>query len=610
MATIYLHNNGIDSAELVAAKNLKNRLEKTLSSHTGRIWLIPSVDVHPGTGYHDLDLLVIGYLDDYMIDICRYNDISIKSFCSTIEIKSHGADGIYRNGRDLWVKYDNVDHNVTEQSKGQNTTLRRFFSDTLQFGKRIPFVTNIIWLTGIDYDDFEQSVGLVNSNILTCDATVEELFDAIGRQYSLRDQGYVDSLKGYSKEEIEKIANIFCSKSDGADTMSLRRMNLLTQTTKVPYDIDKTTDPVIVLSGHAGTGKTIMLLQAADIMTKKGKKCLFLTYNNALISDLQHTISIISRTFSQFEMKSMHSFMISILYKQGCWTKNNNIEKDFLPAVSTFERTMRNIEISVPYDYVFIDEAQDWEKPVAEVLKYICRRSHIVIADGIDQFMRSDNHTDWGVSNIPTLKKCLRQRCNLTIFARLFANKMGVCWNVEPNSEFHGGTIIITNNYSPDLNKELSLKAREHGCTEYDLMYLVPPSMIEKGHFVLKNKYEKMGMNIYDGTNPTVREKPYDQSNAQNKEYRVFSYESCRGLEAWTVVCHRFDELFDEEHPHSYKDVPYEAARRYMLTLWTLIPLTRAIDTLVIVVQKTSSITKILKEIADENPDFVKYRIE
>lgn len=262
------------------------------------------------------------------------------------------------------------------------------------------------------------------------------------------------------------------------------------------------------------------------------------------------------------------------------------------------------------YEYVFVDEAQDWEKSVADVLKDICQNSHIVIADGIDQFMRKGDCSNWGNSNLPKLKRCLRQRYNLTVFVKLFAQKNGVCWNVEPNADYPGGKVVVTNNYSKELHNELFEKARQHGCTYYDMMLLVPPSMIESGQFKLKSKYKEMGINIYDGTNRAIREKPYNEANAQNNESRLFSYESCRGLEAWTVVCHRFHELFEAEHPHSYSDIPFDAARKYMLTLWTLIPLTRAIDTLVIVVPKGTSTAKVLKEIADENPDFVEYKIE
>ena len=609
MADIYLHDNGIISSESGAAKELYELFQEGLAKYKGKVWLIPSVEIYPGTGFHDLDLLMIGYLEDYQIEIAQYQNISILSFCTTIEIKSHGADGIYRNGQDLWVKYLEGDHNVTFQSNNQKTTLRKFLGETLQFGKRAPFVSNIIWLTGIGYDDFENSVGLTKSNIVTSDARIEDFFNAIGRQNTLRDNGFINSFRDYSPEEIEKIANLFCSKCDGVDSMSLRRMNLLMHTSKVPFDIDKREDPIIVLSGHAGTGKTIMLLQAADILTRNEKKCLFLTYNNALIADLQHTMSIMSNCFSRFDMKSMHAFLISLLCKNGCWNNTDDIERDFLPAVAQLHRIMHNKNIDIEYDYVFVDEAQDWEKPVTDVLKYICRNKHIVIADGIDQFMRTGDCTNWGNSQFPKLIKCLRQRYNLTVFAKLFANKMGVCWNVNPNKRFPGGKVIITNNYSGELHEKLMNDVAQHGCTEYDLMLLAPPSLIENGRFKLKDKYQEIGINIYDGIDRTIRETPYDKANAKNKECRVYSYESCRGLEAWTVVCHRFHELFETEHPHTYSDIQFEAARKYMLTLWALIPLTRAIDTLVIVVQKDTETAKMLKEIADHDPDFIEYNI-
>ena len=139
------------------------------------------------------------------------------------------------------------------------------------------------------------------------------------------------------------------------------------------------------------------------------------------------------------------------------------------------------------------------------------------------------------------------------------------------------------------------------------MMYLVPPSMVENGQFSLKHIYEEKGMYIYDGVNKIVRESEYDTQNKLRKECRLYTYESCRGLEAWTTICHRFHELFETSHPHDYHEIPYEPARRYMLTLWTLIPLTRSIDTLVLVVKKGTKTDSILKELHEENPDFIEY---
>ena len=270
--------------------------------------------------------------------------------------------------------------------------------------------------------------------------------------------------------------------------------------------------------------------------------------------------------------------------------------------------TKNNIKYNADYDYVFVDEAQDWEAPIPEILKYLFKNSHIVIADGIDQFMKSSEHTDWNGSLVmPKLKKCLRQRHNLTVFAKLFASKMGVYWNVDPNNDFPGGRVLVYNAYKPDIHSKLLLEAKEHGCVEYDMMLLAPKSLATSGKFDLLEVYNRNNIHLYDGIDKQVRNKIYGLENAKNKESRIYTYESCRGLEAWTTVCLRFDELFSEEHSHDYHEIQYSMAKNYMLTLWSLIPLTRAIDTRVLVVKKNSKISEVLKELSKENPYIVTY---
>lgn len=609
MAKIYIHETGIASDVKEATKLLYGVFNKELEEYGGKIWIIPSVDMHQGTGVHDIDILLMGYLEDYYIDdIAGYDNINIKSFCTTIEAKAHGADGIYREGTQLWVQYSAGNKNVTEQNEKQKETLKKFLSESLQYKKeRIPWVTNVIMLTGIDYDDFDETVGLTNSNILTSDFCIEEFFETIGRSSYLKNNGYIDAFRGYTHSDIEKVANIFCAKSEGVDTMTLRRINLLQQTNKDLSNIEQSKEKIIVISGHAGTGKTIMLLQTADFLSKKGHKCLFLTYNTALISDLKHTMMHMPKGLSDIKMESMHSFMISLLFRQGLWGKGKSIDKDFIAAMNTLARTMKSSRINFDYEYIFVDEAQDWEKPIPEVLKYVFFNSQIVIADGIDQFMRTSEHTHWGSPYVPVMKKCLRQRRNLTVFAKIFAAKMGVYWDVEPNTDLPGGKVIIKNQYTPEDHKAIIEYCKEHNCTEYDLMLLVPNSLVNNGKFAHAETYAKAGMPVFDGVDKDNRDKIYDLNNANNHECRVYTYESCRGLEAWATVCLRFGELFTEEHPHDYKVIEYSMARDYMLTLWTLIPLTRAVDRLVLIVKPEGKIHRLLKELAKENPDFITY---
>ena len=608
MANVYLHKIGSASSEMDAATSLKQLMDVELANTDGQVWIVPSIDIHPATGRHDVDLIMIGYLKNYHIDnIAGKTNIEIKSFFAAIEIKSHSGEGLKKSGTHLLVKYPSGYEDVTKQSNDQNSSIRRFLSGPLQQESiRVPFISNLIWLTGTDLYDFTSEIGLVDSNILVSDSSAKDFFVAIGRQYPLVDNGFVNAFaKGITVEEIEYTANIFCAKSNGADTMSLRRINILNSKSNALLDLEKDDSPIIILSGHAGTGKTVMLMHAAINMTKKGRKCLILTYNRALIADLKHTMSFFGNCLPMFEIDSMSSFMISLMRRAGLWKASYDIRTDFDQTLAVLIKIKETKNIAPAYDYVFVDEAQDWKPNEAGILKYYYRNDHIVIADGVDQFMKTSEHNDWGPIVLPKLKQCLRQRSNLVSFTKIFASKLGVYWDVDSTRTLPGGKVIITNAYNPDLHNRLFEDAKRHGCSAYDLMLLAPNSLTTSGRFDHYISYYSNGIRLFDGVDPANRDCLYSDVNYKNNECRVYTYESCRGLEAWTTVCLRFDELFTMPHPHDYHEIPYSPARQYMLTLWSLIPLTRAVDTLVLGVQKESTINLIFKEIAQENPDFV-----
>lgn len=156
------------------------------------------------------------------------------------------------------------------------------------------------------------------------------------------------------------------------------------------------------------------------------------------------------------------------------------------------------------------------------------------------------------------------------------------------------------------------------------MMFLVPPNLVKKengidnyGHHVIHksflyfDNFKNQGINLWDGTNSDLRSEYVVDLN----EHRLLQYESCRGLEGWTVVCLDFDEFvkykletYTEEETGELALESFEVKRDRFVYLWSLIPMTRAIDTLVITLKdKDSYIGKILKEIHTENPDFVKW---
>ena len=270
MAKIFLHKDNMAEDVKTASFSIQKMLEKDLDDYDGKIWIMPSICAYPGTGHDDIDIMALGYLQDYVLDeVGFFKNISFKSFCVAIEVKSHNAEGIDVKGSHLWVQYPSGEKDVTKQSQEQNQTLQKMLSDNLyEEYIDVPFVSNVIWLTGINKNDFESSFHLVDTNILCSDSTTEDLFSAIARRSKLRDNGFFDAFKTSSINDIEWVAKLFCAHLRGADTMTIKRLNLIPKVSEDVLSAVSKSDPIIVLSGHAGTGKTIMLLQAANYLTK------------------------------------------------------------------------------------------------------------------------------------------------------------------------------------------------------------------------------------------------------------------------------------------------------------------------------------------------------
>jgi hypothetical protein len=124
-------------------------------------------------------------------------------------------------------------------------------------------------------------------------------------------------------------------------------------------------------------------------------------------------------------------------------------------------------------------------------------------------------------------------------------------------------------------------------------------------------KYRYALWRNWDGTDKDLRSTyPFDLEN-----HRLLQYESCRGLEAWSVVClalddfveHKIKYFKDEEIEQSFSFIQdKEENKRKHAYQWSLIPLTRPIDTLIITLKNPrSDFSKKLKTLADEHRDFV-----
>lgn len=645
---------GADQAsdEYIAALKLKQIIQDSLpGSAIGEIVLFASATLI-GQAVKDIDLLMIGEVQNYYInaefsteaeDLVK-DKVLISSFCTTIEIKSHDISGIFVNGTDFYVKYGARSHCVTNQSNKQKIAAMKFFERTLMVS---PYVTNVIWFTQATPDDIRTLLTnngcIMPSNVLGSDFDFREMLQLLIWQrppYKRWNSYTFDSR--YSANSLQAIQNalsLFSKTKAYMGEMTRRRIEQLTNKAFQTHALVDTQGKVSIYRGRAGTGKTVGLIQTAiHLVDEKQARVLMLTYNKALVSDIRRLFAL-AELPDMFEVNclhinTMHSYFFhlsnAVLF-DGQMGGNKFLENyDFiLKELLLFMSDNDAIEIvkeicaadsTLDWDYVLIDEAQDWSNLERDIILKLFDKGKIIVADGGQQFVRRIDVCDWSIvrdRNNIKLKYCLRQKENLVAFLNAYSQKLDILGGkILTKNNMPGGKVIITtdNNLFKVHHQEMK-RLSSTGNIAYDMLYLVPHALVKKNYgdsfFAKKAKFEQNEIFIWDGTAANNRE----SYSIDAEEVRLLQYDSARGLEAWTVVCMDFD-VFLEEKAAEYQDdsvdallleSPADRKKKYMYN-WAMIPLTRAIDTIIITVKDPMSETaRSLKEIAEKHPDFINW---
>jgi hypothetical protein len=287
---------------------------------------------------------------------------------------------------------------------------------------------------------------------------------------------------------------------------------------------------------------------------------------------------------------------------------------------------MENDPDTFAWDIVFVDEGQDWPSNEILILRSIYDSKRIAVADGVDQYVR-DSVADWSIgvarADLKTrrLRRCLRMKENLAIFVADFARAFGLDeWDLEPNPEANGGQVMVFEGdlaAHPEVYEELKNDAASLGNYAVDLLACVPPALVIRDHdnsYSLPGKrIEERGGLVWDATSEILRE----QYPTDRDALRIVQYDSCRGLEGWTVVNYAFDLFWDYKYnqwlsaPHALPELfqTTEELAEIFAARWLMIPLTRAMDTMVInITGQDCKVRETLVKISQNRPDFVQWR--
>ncbi len=378
----------------------------------------------------------------------------------------------------------------------------------------------------------------------------------------------------------------------------------------------------------------------------------FLTDYESILKDLYYFIENPKDFADKHNIKSKRAFFEFIF-------NTDNLEQDYSADI---EDSVNIIKNKVNWSQVFlIDEAQDcsiWEK----ALLYRTRGSeNIVIATGgKDQLIRRSQENDWSVlfgqpigKETFTLRRTnQRQKANLVKFLNAYASHFELNSkkiNPLPETEDKGRVIIdLRLNKEGQISKEyvssLWNQGLDYGCSNYEsLMVLLPhigftqsskdpdtafseEMIIDETDTMTITKKAKRGLldfgfDTFEGTKNmricdcTINYK--SDLNPGQSDTRFLFYDSCRGLEAWNVMCINADEFYREKYVSDeaklYASTQGGFIQEYSDTfqthyaaIWCYMAFTRPMDTLYISLKDlTSKFSKSLLEIAKTCGDAV-----
>ena len=296
---------------------------------------------------------------------------------------------------------------------------------------------------------------------------------------------------------------------------------------------------------------------------------------------------------------------------------------------------------------ILIDEAQDCLRMEKAILVTLRGAEHLIVASGgKDQLIRNREETNWSVINgrqIPYFhpregRTTYRQKRNIVEFINTFVRYYGLASEMNSMAESNGlGRVIIDcrsicGTLPKDIVTELSLAGEAYGCSSYEnIMVMLPErgyvsgtsistlNVDENDNFEIsisnvnrELQIDPCGLNVWKGFSD-------DKSKIKvpgHNQTRFIFYDSCRGMEAWNVLCMGIDSFFDfkrsskdaEKYAASNSNLlstPEQLKNKYGL-LWCYMAFTRAIDTLYLKIQDINSdFSRELLRVAEQCGDIV-----
>lgn len=573
----------------------------------------------------------------------------VHSFVMVIEAKRHSPDpdSIRFKGSHVQVRYGDEWHDASSQCDRHTFALKNFqkASSSREHKRDSTWVQRAVWLVCAPSHAFREPIPEGSVPILFADVTWGDL---IARLEENRASQTIKTLVERATPRYHDNASLLdlLNREILPTKLDLKRINTLTQTR---FDEDKTAyirnlgDGLLILRGRGGTGKTFSLIQIAMHLARQGKRTTVLTYNHGLIADINRSLKFIQKRNPEIrplpEVQTRYSFI------QDVFTATFGIDAEkSIRQMSGLEerenarqtRLLASDEVAPSgYDYILVDEGQDWKNEQRDLLFKLVSPSRVVVADGVDQFVDASrcewDRGDIAINRRHTLRSSRRTKGSTCQTVGEIARALGISeWDLEPDPGAYGGKFTVFVEPDPIRAIERGLEFQSRGRQELsslrpiDDLICLPSSPMARGvnyPYLLEEWVKDSAEEVWRGYDPEDRRVyPLEQS-----QLRAVQYASCRGMEGWSTLCLALDQFFDfqlfkpEISPDAVRDqlreadgflYSDEAAEKEIerrtweyASNWLMIPLTRSIDHLVIhLADNNSRLGKMLANVSREIP--------
>ncbi|WP_309085784.1 DNA/RNA helicase [Chelativorans sp.] len=608
-----------------------------------------------GQKVSDVDVVVVGFLAGrrYIIPKAAIKDadgnsllgakVRVKSFVAAIEVKDHSASSMQIVAGGVSVKYKEGWKSATDQNDAQLYSLRQYLRETTGTN---PYVYRCLVLRGIDELPRHRGIQHPQAGAVPAKFDASALLMAMATVGELRKHGGEYVISSGDDETLQRVLSSSLLTPLVPSNLDRRRMDRIAARPLEAREIAELLGSERVhIRGNGGTGKTILMLQAAyEAFQTRGIRSLVLTYNTALAADIQRTLALMGipgdGEAGGIRVRTVMSFMHSWLFRLGIVEAGEpdfgEYEEKCAEALRYFEkgalqpdevaRAISADPLDLAFDAILVDEAQDWPQPEADLLARLYGPGKIALVDGVSQLIRG-RPTNWqgqlavesSQAKAKSLREGLRMKASLCRFLNAVAEEAGFQWHVTPNKQAPGGRVIVANgDYARlhDVQHEILREAIRAGNMPLDLLHCVPPDAISIDGGVrlsqLARAFAANSWETWDAVDEATR-RSFPRSTAS---LRIVQYESCRGLEGWATILDGLDEFWSLKHASARSDptassgslMDLDAHAKAVAWRWCMIPLTRPIDTLVITLRnKSSDLARVVRTVSSSMCEVVEF---